>query len=152
MGVVEKLKGEHFDNGPVDATGQHEKYAVLPKSERDKGFVRPVRQSYVHVGPEGPKYPLRDLTDQEKEWFAKDKDPYIKFEVYPEGMTSTGKFYTQFDLDNKGCGVLTTMGIALAETYARDPSYYGATFCCGCHKHLPVNEFVWDGTSERVGS
>lgn len=55
------------------------------------------------------------------------------------------------DRDN-GCGTRTTMGIALAETYARDPKFYGATYCVNCRMHLPVGEFVWDGTTERVGS
>lgn len=50
------------------------------------------------------------------------------------------------------CGALTSMGRALSETYARDPKFYGATFCCGCNKHLPVAEFKWDGTNETVGS
>lgn len=53
------------------------------------------------------------------------------------------------------CGVVTTMGLALAETYARDPHFYSGTFCCGCRTHFPVGEegeFVWDGTSERVGT
>lgn len=52
------------------------------------------------------------------------------------------------------CGVVTTMGLALAETYARDPNFYSGTFCCGCGSHFPVGkdgEFVWDGTDERVG-
>lgn len=52
------------------------------------------------------------------------------------------------------CGCKTTMGQAIAETYARNPAYYGATFCCHCSKHFPVGsngEFVWeDGT--KVGS
>ena len=53
------------------------------------------------------------------------------------------------------CGVVTTMGQTLAETYARDPYFYSGTFCCGCHDHFPVGEdgeFVWDGTDERVGT
>ena len=53
------------------------------------------------------------------------------------------------------CGTLTTMGVALAETYARDPSFYSGTFCCGCRTHCPVGadgEFVWSGTEERVGT
>lgn len=53
------------------------------------------------------------------------------------------------------CGVVTTMGQALAETYARDPAFYSGTFCCGCGSHFPVGEageFVWDGTDEKVGS
>ena len=57
------------------------------------------------------------------------------------------------------CGTVTTMGVALAETYARDPSYYGATMCVNCRSHFPVGkdgEFVWmDGgkeTNEKVGT
>lgn len=44
------------------------------------------------------------------------------------------------------------MNKALAETYARQPSFYGETFCCGCNAHFPVEEFYWDGTDKRVGS
>lgn len=51
-----------------------------------------------------------------------------------------------------GCGAATTMSTPLAETYARDPKFYGATYCVGCKKHLPVTEFIWDGTQEKVGS
>lgn len=90
-------------------TGMHDDYLVLSDAERAKGFVRPVRRSYRHVGPPG----------------------------------------------GKGCGTVTTMGQRLAETYARDPKFYGATFCCGCNVHLPVGpdgEFVWDDTDERVGT
>lgn len=53
---------------------------------------------------------------------------------------------------HKTCGTKTTMGLALCETYARDPKFYGATYCCGCSKHLPVSEFIWDGTNDEVGS
>lgn len=81
-------------------TGQHESYWVLTEEERAKGFVAPVRRSYVH-----------------------------------------GK-----------CGSVTTMSTAIAETYARDPKFYGSTFCCSCRSHFPVTEFKWDGTNEVVGS
>lgn len=50
------------------------------------------------------------------------------------------------------CGAVTTMGQALSETYARDPSFYGATFCVHCNRHLPVSEFVWTADGETVGS
>ena len=43
------------------------------------------------------------------------------------------------------CGAVTTMGQALAETYARDPKFYSGTFCAGCRNHFPVGsdgEFV----------
>lgn len=79
---------------------QAEAYLVLSDEERAKGFVRPVRQSYVH----------------------------------------------------SECGALTKMSLGIAETYARDPKFYGATYCCRCQRHIPVSEFVWDGTSEVVGS
>jgi hypothetical protein len=85
------------------AEGQNEMYLVLSEEERTKGFVRPVRDSYIHLT----------------------------------------------------CGSLTRMGRSLAETYARDPTFYGATFCCYCNKHFPVGpdgEFVWDGSSEMVGT
>lgn len=85
------------DTEPV---AQAEVYLVLSDEERAKGFVKPVRQSYVH----------------------------------------------------EKCGVVTRMGLVLSETYARDPKFYGSTYCVGCSMHRPVSEFTWDGTSERVGS
>lgn len=53
------------------------------------------------------------------------------------------------------CGAITSMGPAIAETYARDPKFYGATFCVSCRAHFPVGpegEFVWAGTDQRVGT
>lgn len=137
--------------------GQQKGYVVLSVAERAKGFVRPVRHGYVHVGPPAP-VALRDLTPDEHERY--DRYGYVKFEPnpdYPETSAITGMFWTQPRLDrlNKGSGVRTVMGVALAETYARDPSFYGGTFCCGCGAHFPVGkkgEFVWDGTHERVGT
>lgn len=82
------------------ATKQQKDYVVLSEVERAKGFVRPVRRTYVH----------------------------------------------------SKCGAATSMSTAIAETYARDPKFYGATFCMKCQDHLPVGEFVWDGTEDKVGS
>lgn len=79
-------------------TGMQKDYVVLSEEERAKGFVRPVRRTYVHK-----------------------------------------------------CGVATTMALAIAETYARDPKFYGATFCTGCRKHVPLNECKWEDGTE-VGS
>ena len=50
------------------------------------------------------------------------------------------------------CKGLTKMGLALCETYSRDPKFYGATFCAICRNHFPVSEFVWDEDGETVGS
>ena len=87
----------------IGPDGQQENYLVLSDEERAKGFVRPLRRSYVHLR----------------------------------------------------CGTVTTMGGPIAETYARDPKFYGGTFCVGCRTHYPVGEdgeFVWDGTDEKVGT
>jgi hypothetical protein len=92
---------DHRDIDP--ATGMQKGYVVLSAEERAKGFVRPVRDSYVH----------------------------------------------------EKCGTVTQMGGALAETYARDPYFYGGTFCAGCRAHFPVGadgEFVWKNTSAKVGT
>lgn len=62
-----------------------------------------------------------------------------------------------------GCGAVTTMSLPIADTYARQPNYYGATYCVGCQMHRPVGpngEFVWDrpredtplGEQDKVGT
>ncbi len=99
----------------------------------------------------GP-HPLRDLTPEERERHA--EAGYVKFEPYPETESSlTGRYWTQKQLDavDSGCGVETRMGLAIAETYARNPSFYGSTYCIGCSMHLPVSEFRWEDGSQ-VGS
>ena len=50
------------------------------------------------------------------------------------------------------CGTVTSMGLAIAETYARDPKFYGATYCVHCRMHKPVSEFVWIPDGSIVGS
>lgn len=52
------------------------------------------------------------------------------------------------------CGRITTMGLSIAETYARDPHFYGGTYCAHCGQHRPVGadgEFYWcdQGDKER---
>jgi len=44
------------------------------------------------------------------------------------------------------CGKVTHMAQVIAETYARDPGFYGATYCAHCGQHRPVGpdgEFYW---------
>lgn len=89
--------GHGVDERPIP---QHELYLILSDEERAKGFVRPVRRSYIHVD----------------------------------------------------CGVHTRMGLELSETYARDPKFYGSTYCVGCRMHRPVSEFRWEDDGEVVGS
>lgn len=89
------------------------------------------------VAPQAEAYLV--LSEQERaEGFVR---PVRRTYVHVRGMSQ----------QKSACGVVTKMSVALAETYARDPKFYGATYCVGCQMHLPVNEFDWDdGTT--VGS
>ena len=144
--------GHGSDTGPVP---MNDVYLVLSADERAKGFQRPYRETYVHVGRPGPKFPLRDLTHEERDRHG---PGYVKYEEYPESESpKVGRAWTQTQLDSigQGCGAVTQMGRAIAETYARDPGFYGSTYCVGCHMHRPVGvdgEFMWDGTGDRVGT
>lgn len=55
------------------------------------------------------------------------------------------------------CGIVTTMGNALAETYAINPKFYTGTYCCFCRTHFPLQtaegpQFFWTQDGEPVGS
>lgn len=73
------------------ATGMQKNYVVLSAEERAKGFVKPLRNRYVH----------------------------------------------------KVCGIETTMGTSLSETYATNPRFYSGTYCVGCRTHFNLNQFEW---------
>ena len=48
------------------------------------------------------------------------------------------------------CGIVTTMGRALSETYARNPKFYGATYCAHCGTHFPLMNYVGDTTEYKA--
>ena len=117
---------DHRDIDPT--TGRQKGYEVLSESERAKGFVQPVRDSYVHVGIH-PEYPVRDLTAVEKG----EHPDAVAYEKYPEDKHPVvGRYWSKEDLES-GCNLLTVMADKLAETYARDPKFYDATYCAICH-------------------
>lgn len=162
---VEPQKSGHYTTDPEDPRlqqppvpgKQNDVYLVLSEEERAMGFVRPVRSRYRHVGPPGPQFQLTELSEEEKRRHK--ADGYTHFEKYPDDYPSGlfGRYWTPERLAKvgKGCGTVTTMGRALCETYARNPHFYGATFCVGCGVHLPVGEqgeFVWVEDGERVGT
>lgn len=152
MGVTDDRNDPGLKN--IGPDGMQDKYLVLSGEERAKGFVRPVRHSYRHVGPPPPKN-TRELTADDHERY--DSYGYVAFEPYgEEKLPALGKYWTQDQLDRVGtCGEVTTMGQMLAETYAADPTFYSGTFCAACGSHYPVGEsgeFVWDGTEIRVGT
>lgn len=140
---------------PIDPkTGQHKDYWVLPEEERAKGFVRPYRNRYRHVG--------RRVCGKIASW-CKDTDPKGNVCVLSPDHEGECTQWIQCDWSKTeeilrthqlgGCGGgVTTMSRPLSETYARDPKYYSSTFCCICGSHFPVSEFVWDADGEEVGS
>lgn len=152
--------GHGSDDTPAP---QNETYLVLSPEERAKGFLRPLRRSYIHNGRDLTPNPLRDLTPDEQDRYPLATYGYLKAEVlgtYPcddPACEATEherlRFWTQKDFNSlTGCGATTTMGLELCETYARDPKFYGATYCVGCSMHRPVAEFVWAEDGQRVGS
>lgn len=100
--MIVASNGQPLEEGyrELRADGQQKQYAVLSEDERHKGFVRPYRDSYIHLT----------------------------------------------------CKTVTKMGHAIAETYARDPSFYTGTFCCACRAHFPLAQFVWAKDDTPVGS
>jgi hypothetical protein len=140
----------------TESAGQHKDYIVLCPDERAKGFVRPFRNKYIHVG----QSVCAKLIEKQPESLETLRDvcglPY-KHDGECAGQFFTVSGYDQADIILKdhrkgGCGVETRMSQDLSETYARDLEFYGATFCVGCNKHLPVGEFVWSADGQEVGS
>lgn len=124
----------------TNETGQHESYIVLCEEERKKGFVRPYRDKYTHVG-------RTNICGKPKENQEPGEDWVCCMPTHDGECIGFGR-----KQDMRGCGTVTTMGRALSETYARDPTFYGATFCVACNRHLPVGEFVWTADGQRIGS
>lgn len=152
-----------------DKTKQNEVHLILSEEERAKGFVRPVRRTYIHTGTrikrhkDGRLYGLLIGIDEPTypidEYYTKDAG-YKGYIKYPkEAKPLVGKYITEAEFDSivarqthfGGCGASTKMGLELAETYATNPSFYSTTYCTGCSKYLPVEEFQWED-EEIVGS
>ncbi len=89
----------------------------------------------------GAPAPINPETGQHRDYWVLSKEERSKGFIRPVRMAYIHE-----------CGVETLMSIPIAETYARDPKFYGSTFCCGCNDHYPVPEFKWTDTEELVGS
>lgn len=48
------------------------------------------------------------------------------------------------------CKTITTMALVIAETYARNPSFYTGTFCVNCQGHFPLAQFQWEPDGEPM--
>lgn len=106
--------------------------STVDRSARVLTDGSPVTEDHRQIQPDGQQKAYVVLTAEER----------AKGFVRPVRQT-----YTHLQ-----CGADTRMCLAIAETYARDPEFYYGTFCCACGKHLPLDQFVWKGTQEQVGS
>lgn len=50
------------------------------------------------------------------------------------------------------CGTETNVDANIADTLAREPKFYGRTFCADCDGHFPIGQFRWSQDGEVVGS
>ena len=96
----------------------------------------PVPQDYSHAktGPSGQQkdYVVLSAAERSKGFVRPYRDAY----------------------KHAACGKITTMGRAIAATYARDPAFYSGTFCTTCRAHFPIGEdgeFVWYEMDGRDG-
>ena len=89
-----------------------------------------------------------------------EENGYTGYIMYPKDHHAVGRYLSKQEVDAivarqthfGGCGAETRMNNTIAETYARDPKFYGATYCVGCQKHIAVEEFTWSSDNEVVGS
>lgn len=44
------------------------------------------------------------------------------------------------------CGWVTRIGLTIAQTFARQPSFYTQTFCVACRAHFPLKKYDDTGT------
>ena len=96
-------------------------------------------------------------------------DPGLK-ETRPDGMQKTYLVLSD-EVRAKGsvrpirntyrhlkCGITTTVGHMIAETYAIDPAFYSQTYCRACGAHFPLKNpdgspaFTWEPDGSAVGS
>lgn len=156
MGITDDPNNPCLKN--IKPDGQQACYLVLSDEERAKGFVRPVRRSYQHVGQEvcGHYRPsLSGMLGGMQEVccmpIGHEGEHFIVLTRLEQPLAAVAEKEHRIG----GCGAVTTMGQAIAETYARNPSFYGGTFCVQCGKHFPVGasgEFIWIDDGTRVGT
>lgn len=97
-----------------------------------------------------PKWLTTDPTDQ-RLGHSIDDEPVEQNDAYlvlPDEELESDKLVTKLRVDYVHiCGTVTTIDMRIAKTWARDPNFYGATYCTSCKEHRPLSEFKWcDGT------
>jgi hypothetical protein len=125
--------GRRLETGLGDPVSETSKRVTLSGKPPEEGY-------------EGPApAPIDPTTGMHKDYWVLSQEERAKGFVRP----------VRTKYIHEKCGSVTRMGLTLSETYAREPSFYGATYCATCKAHFPVGaqgEFVWDGTDVKVGT
>ena len=107
---------------------------------------RPARPGFEHASAPSPADPV---TGQSASYWIMSPEERAKGFVRPVG----------FAYWHDRCGTVTSMTRDIAETFARDPKFYGTTFCVQCGGQFAIGrngQFFWmDGgevTNEKVGT
>lgn len=113
---------------------------MAPEEKRDTASGRPPEQVV-----DGAPAPVDPASGQHRDHW-----------VLPEAERAKGFVRpVRRNYRHTRCGTITTMGQPIAETYARQPTFYGTTFCYACKEYLPVGErgdFVWTDDGTKVGT
>jgi|SRR6478735_10527641 len=160
--VVGKAAAPGVPDTTLQQDGQQAGYQVLSEAERAKGFVRPVRKSYIHVGRKicgkvAPATLVNFLEEGYVAWVCNLAPGHSPADGCAYKAVTEHEYKTLKKTGTlTGCEYVTSMGQALAETYARDPEHYTGTFCSHCKMHFPVGkhgEFDWMGEEgNKVGT
>lgn len=112
--------------------------------------VEAVRKAQIAETGQHSGYIVLCAEERAKGFVRPYRDQYKHAGRMTEIVNDAGDHVTTHRLG--GCGATTLMGRSLSETYARDPSFYGKTFCVHCNAHFPVEEFTWTADGMQVGS
>jgi len=111
---------------------------TVDKIIRDAGGTPPVdltrRTTVGGMDPNDPKHRETLPNGQQKDYIVLSADERARGFVRPVRTKYT----------HVTCGTVTRMSQAIAETYARDPTFYGGTFCVACGQHFPLVKYGKD--------
>lgn len=141
LAITKLEEARMWANAAIACNVEDEDGGALIKLDGRPGVTTTDGEESDGVTAGAPK-PVNPKTGQHGAYYVLSEEERAKGFVRPVRRT----------YKHRSCGITTTMAVALAETYARDPSFYGSTFCSCCKAHKPVAEFIWDGTDEQVGS
>lgn len=142
----ELLEAQQTDSPVGWSASETEQRANCDMDELERDTVPPVDRTARVMTDGSPETPdhreINPVTGMQKGYVVLSAEERAKGFVKP-----VRKVYV-----HKVCGAHTWMSQELAETYARDPTFYIGTFCSQCKAHRPLNEFVWEGTEEVLGT